>query len=142
MIDSSILSPAVRIERLVTMPPKEITATSVVPPPISTIILPVGSHTGNPDPIAAAKGSAIGNASLAPACLVASMTARSSTIVMPDGTQTITLGFLANNERFFIALLILYFIIVAVVSYSAITPSFIGLITDIFPGVRPIMFFA
>src|SRR6266404_6198761 len=32
------------------MPPKERTATSVVPPPTSTIIDPVGSVTGNPAP--------------------------------------------------------------------------------------------
>ena len=43
----------------VTIPPKEITATSVVPPPISTIILPVASSTGSPAPIAAAIGSLI-----------------------------------------------------------------------------------
>ena len=41
------------------MPPKEITATSVVPPPISTIILPLGSATSKFAPIAAAIGSSI-----------------------------------------------------------------------------------
>ena len=37
------------------MPPSEITATSDVPPPMSTTMLPVGSPTGSPDPIAAAE---------------------------------------------------------------------------------------
>ena len=41
------------------MPPSEMTATSVVPPPMSTIMLPVGSETGRPAPIAAAIGSSI-----------------------------------------------------------------------------------
>ncbi len=41
------------------MPPRLITATSVVPPPMSTIMLPVGSLTGSPAPIAAAIGSSI-----------------------------------------------------------------------------------
>ena len=41
------------------MSPREITATSVVPPPMSTIRLPVGSLTGRPEPIAAAIGSSI-----------------------------------------------------------------------------------
>ena len=36
-------SPATRIDWAVTMPPSEITATSVVPPPMSTIMLPDGS---------------------------------------------------------------------------------------------------
>ncbi len=58
-IDSSNLSPAIRIERLDTIPPKEIVATSVVPPPISTTIEPVGSITGKPAPTAAANGSSI-----------------------------------------------------------------------------------
>ena len=57
MIDWSRSSPAVRIDRLVTMPPSEITATSVVPPPTSTTMLPVASWTGSPAPIAAAIGS-------------------------------------------------------------------------------------
>ncbi|MNV56410.1 hypothetical protein D3C71_1486930 [compost metagenome] len=59
MIDSSISSPATRTERLVTMPPSEMTATSVVPPPMSTTMLPVGSHTGRSAPIAAANGSSM-----------------------------------------------------------------------------------
>jgi hypothetical protein len=50
-------SPAVRIDRLVTTPPSEMTATSVVPPPTSTTMLPVASWTGSPAPMAAAIGS-------------------------------------------------------------------------------------
>ena len=46
------------------MPPSEITATSVVPPPMSTIMLPAGSCTGSPAPIAAAIGSSITSAGL------------------------------------------------------------------------------
>jgi hypothetical protein len=41
------------------MPDSDITATSVVPPPISTIIEPVGSSIGRPAPTAAAIGSSI-----------------------------------------------------------------------------------
>ena len=67
MIALSSASPATRIEQLVTIPPSEITAISVVPPPISTTILPVASSTGKPAPIAAAIGSSIKKASLAPA---------------------------------------------------------------------------
>ena len=55
----SMSSPAVRIDRLVTMPPREITATSVVPPPTSTTMLAVGSCIGRPTPIAAAIGSSM-----------------------------------------------------------------------------------
>ena len=38
------------------MPASEMTATSVVPPPMSTIMLPEGSVMGRPAPIAAAIG--------------------------------------------------------------------------------------
>ncbi len=48
-----------RIEWLPTMPPSAITATSVVPPPMSTIMQPDGSVMGKPAPIAAAIGSSI-----------------------------------------------------------------------------------
>ena len=59
MIAWSMSSPAVRTLRLVTMPPREMTATSVVPPPTSTTMLPVASWTGSPAPIAAAIGSSM-----------------------------------------------------------------------------------
>src|ERR687886_605621 len=64
---SSISSPPTRSDWLTTMPPSEITATSVVPPPMSTIMFPVGSATGRPAPIAAAIGSSIRYACRAPA---------------------------------------------------------------------------
>ena len=59
MIASSISSPPTRRLCETTMPPSEMTATSVVPPPMSTIMFPVGSPTGRPAPIAAAIGSSI-----------------------------------------------------------------------------------
>ena len=59
MIASSNVSPPTRTECEYTMPDNEITPTSVVPPPISTTIEPVGSSIGKPAPIAAAIGSSI-----------------------------------------------------------------------------------
>ena len=59
MIAWSNSSPPTRIEPAETIPPIEITATSVVPPPISTTMFPVGSWIGKPAPIAAAIGSSI-----------------------------------------------------------------------------------
>ena len=75
-----------------TMPPREMTATSVVPPPMSTIMLPEGSVMGSPAPMAAAIGSSIRSASRAPALQAASWTARLSTSVTPLGMPTTTLG--------------------------------------------------
>ncbi len=100
MIASSNSSPAMRIDCAHTMPPSEITATSVVPPPMSTTIEPVGSCIGSPAPIAAAMGSSMRKACRAPACMVASNTARFSTSVTPDGTQTTTRGFGCHGNRF------------------------------------------
>ena len=59
MMASSSSSPPTRTDWLVTTPPREMTATSVVPPPMSTIMLPVGSCTGSPAPMAAAIGSSM-----------------------------------------------------------------------------------
>ena len=53
-----VSSNADRLEK-VTMPPSEITATSVVPPPMSTTMFPVGSLIGSPAPMAAAIGSSM-----------------------------------------------------------------------------------
>src|SRR6266540_739255 len=61
----SISSPPIRIDREITIPPSDVTATSVVPPPMSTIIDPEGSFTGRPAPIAAAIGSSTSRAHLA-----------------------------------------------------------------------------
>ena len=66
-IASSKSSPAILIEELTTVPPRDITAISVVPPPISTIMLPHGLEISIPAPIAAAIGSSIIITSLAPA---------------------------------------------------------------------------
>ena len=74
------------------MPPSEMTATSVVPPPMSTIMQPAGSVIGSPAPIAAAIGSSIRYASRAPASIAASWTARRSTSVTPDGMPMTTRG--------------------------------------------------
>ena len=67
MIASSISSPPTRSDCETTIPPSEMTATSVVPPPMSTIMFPVGSATGSPAPIAAAIGSSMRYAWRAPA---------------------------------------------------------------------------
>ena len=135
MIASSISSPPTRNDCETTIPPSEMAATSVVPPPMSTIMFPVGSATGRPAPIAAAIGSSIRYALRAPADSVASSTARFSTPVTPEGTQTTTRG-CANRcwwpwmkSRS----------ICSVTSKSAITPSLSGRIALIVPGVRPSM---
>ena len=69
------------------------TATSVVPPPMSTIMLPLGSVTGRPAPIAAAMGCSMRYTSRAPAFAAASRTARRSTSVMPEGMPMMMRGF-------------------------------------------------
>ena len=71
--------PPTRIECATTMPDSEMTAISVVPPPMSQIALPRGSVIGRPAPIAAASGSSISHAWRAPAEIAASVTARRST---------------------------------------------------------------
>ena len=81
-----------RMASRATMPPSEIIAVSVVPPPTSTTMLPSGSWIGRPAPIAAAMGWATSWASAAPACRAASFTARFSTSVMAEGTQSSTRG--------------------------------------------------
>ncbi len=79
-------SPAVRMELFETMPPSEMTAISVLPPPMSTIMLPSGASTSMPMPMAAAMGSKMRYTSRPSACSAESRTARSSTSVLPDGT--------------------------------------------------------
>lgn len=59
MMAWSISFPAMRRLSERTIPPKEMTAMSVEPPPMSTTMLPVGSATLIPAPMAAAKGSSM-----------------------------------------------------------------------------------
>jgi hypothetical protein len=96
-IDVSSSSPPTRIEVSDTMPESAMTAISVVPPPMSITMFPVGVSTGSPTPIAAAIGSATMKTSFAPAPSAESRTARFSTSVIPEGTQTITRGFTLNT---------------------------------------------
>ena len=82
------------------MPPSEMTAISLVPPPMSMIRLPDGPLMGTLAPIAAASGSSMRYASLAPALSAASRTARFSTLVTPDGTLIITSGLVSERPAF------------------------------------------
>ena len=84
-IDSSNLLPPTRSEVDTTIPPSAITATSLVPPPMSMTMFPDGPEIGTLAPIAAASGSSIRYASRAPALRAASLTARFSTEVTPAG---------------------------------------------------------
>ena len=68
------------------------TAISEVPPPMSMSMFPDGPLIGTLAPMAAASGSSIRKASLAPAFRAASRTARFSTDVTPAGTLIITSG--------------------------------------------------
>ena len=102
-----------------TMPPREITAVSLVPPPMSITMFPTGSSIGRSAPIAAAIGCSMRFASAAPARRAASVTARRSTSVIADGTQMTTFGLVnlltptrCSNRR----------IIRSVISKSVIAP--------------------
>ena len=128
-----------RIASRATTPPREITAVSLVPPPISMIMFPTGSSMGNSAPIAAAIGCSMSCASEAPARRVASVTARRSTSVIADGTQITTFGRVkretptrCSNNR----------IIRSVISKSVMAPPRNGRTATMYPGVRPIMFHA
>ena len=118
------------------MPPSEMTPTSVVPPPMSTTIEPVASATGRPAPIAAAIGSSIRYTCDAPAPSADSRIARRSTWVEPQGTQMMMRG-LGENRRESCTFLMNCFSICSVTVKSAITPSFIGRMAAMLPGVLP-----
>ena len=92
MMASSTLSPAMVTLSLTTALLMEMTAMSVVPPPMSTTMHPPALVTGSPAPIAAATGSSMSLVSMDPASAVASTTERRSTSVTPAGTQTTTRG--------------------------------------------------
>ena len=103
----------------VTIPFMDTIATSVVPPPISTIILPLAFPILTPAPINAAIGSSIKYAFREPALIAASTTARFSTSVINDGTQMIILGF---SSRFPVTRRINSRIIYCAIRSSEITP--------------------
>ena len=86
------MSPPTRTDSEYTTPAKLMMATSVVPPPMSTIMLPLGSVMGSPAPMAAAIGSSIRKTARAPADSADSFTALFSTSVIPEGTQTTMRG--------------------------------------------------
>ena len=123
------------------MPPKDITPTSVVPPPTSITIEPWASDTGRPAPMAAAIGSSMRKTCDAPAPNADSRIARRSTWVEPQGTQIMMRG-LGLNSLLSCTILINCFSICSVMVKSAITPSFMGRIASIFPGTRPNIAFA
>ena len=112
------------------------TATSVVPPPMSTMSEPDGSLTGRPAPIAAAIGSSMRPAQRAPALSAASRTARFSTSVTPDGMPSSIRGRAIVPTRSW-TLSTKYLIICSVTSKSLMTPSRSGRTAMMLAGVRP-----
>ena len=118
----------------VTTPFKEITATSVVPPPISTITFPIGLLISRSIPIAAATGSSTRKTSLAACFSPESLTALLSTSVHPDGTQITILGLVILFKFTF---LIKPCNISSTAVKSDITPSLRGLIISIPSCVLP-----
>src|SRR5919112_1260001 len=136
MIASSNLSPPTRTEPEYTMPPSEITPTSVVPPPMSTTIEPAASATGRSAPMAAAIGSSIRYTCPAPAPIALSLMARRSTWVEPQGTQMMMRGE-GENSLLSCTFLMNCLSICSVTVKSAITPSFIGRMAMMLPGVLP-----
>ncbi len=122
------------------MPLMEITAMSVVPPPMSTTMFPKGSSIGRPAPIAAAMACSTRYTSLARARYAESCTARFSTGVISLGTPTTMRG--RTSRRRLCAFWMKYVSIFSVTLKSAITPSFIGLMATTFAGVRPSISFA
>ena len=111
----------------------------MVPPPISTIIPPIGSVTGRPAPIAAAIGSSISHTCAAPALEPASRIARRSTEVERDGTQITISGHRGRRLLPPWAFWMKYLIICSATSMSAITPSRSGRTVSILSGVLPII---
>ena len=107
------------------MPPSAMTAMLVVPPPMSITMLPVGVSTGRPTPIAAAIGSDTISRRLTPAERAESRTARRSTSVMPEGTQTMTVGLTLRTVRS-MTWRRKWRSIFSATSKFAMTPSFIG----------------
>ncbi|MOA30962.1 hypothetical protein D3C78_1520880 [compost metagenome] len=118
------------------MPPSEMTATSVVPPPMSTTMEPLASDTARPAPMAAAMGSSIRKTWDAPAPKADSRMARRSTWVDPQGTQTMIRGLGASMLRG-CTMRMNCLSICSVTVKSAITPSFMGRMASILPGTRP-----
>ena len=110
-------------------------ATSVVPPPMSTTMLPDGSVTGRPAPMAAAIGSSISSTLRAPAPSALSWMARRSTAVEPEGTQMMTSGL--EKRRRLCTRRMKCLIISSATSKSAMTPSRSGRTAEMLPGVRP-----
>ena len=85
-------SPPTRREDSETMPPSEMTATSVVPAPATATELATGSWMGRPSPMAAAIGASSRCACAAPARRAAWRSARRSIAVAAAGTVRSTRG--------------------------------------------------
>ena len=121
------------------MPPSEMTATSVVPPPMSTIMFPVGSATGSPG---ADRGShrLLDQVGLARA----GREGRLLDCALLDAGDA---GRHADDDarwakRCWCTFWMKWRSISSVTSKSAMTPSFSGRIAEMVPGVRPSIRFA
>ena len=103
-------------------------------------MLPVGSLMGMPAPMAAAMGSSMRYTGEPPAAIAESRIALRSTGVEPQGTQMTMRGEAEKREVDTFSMNFLS--IFSVMLKSAMTPSFIGRMAWMVPGVRPSIFLA
>ena len=102
---------------------------------MSMIIEPRASSTGRPAPTAAAMGCSIRYTSRTPADWAASRTALVSTSVMPAGMEMTTRDAMPHFR--WLARWMKYLSIASVTWKSAMTPSRMGRMAEMLPGVLP-----
>src|SRR3989338_217614 len=121
----------------VTTPAKDVTAISVLPPPMSTVIMPTDSDNGRRAPIAASNGFWTRKTSRAPAESAASSMALRSTSVVSSGTPMTMRGrgTMVNDSE--CTLSMKYLSIFSATSKSEMTPFESGLLIKICGGVLP-----
>ena len=127
-------SPPTRIDASETMPPREITATSVVPAPATATELATGSWMGSPSPIAAAIGASSRCACAAPARRAAWRSARRSIAVAAAGTVSRIRG---REKRPMPHRSSTPWRSLAATSKSVVAPACIGRKATTWRGVRP-----
>ena len=136
-------SPAIFTDLSQTIPERAITAISVVPPPISTIMFPLGCLMSIPMPIAAAMGSWMRYTSFPLTRSADSRTARISTSVIPEGIQITILREGVTSLRFKVGTLLMSILIICSEALkSAITPSLSGRMVLMFSWVLPCIILA
>lgn len=137
-VSSSGSSPPVLVSLTMAVPPGSVVTVSMMPPPVSAAVLPSNSSALEPTPVTTTVNSSVEWTSLTPTILTTSSVTLFSASMAPWKARVTVLNIAAPflTTTFYVGCLD----VSSMASGSTVAPSFVNLVTAVFPNILPVVF--